>query len=668
VTVQRHIVIASVEPSIDCGRHPVKRIAGESLPVEACVFRDGSDVIRVVLKFRRAGERRATEAPMTASNPGLDLWRAEVPLPAPGRTLFTVEAWTDRFATWLDEFRRKVEGGLTDLGSEMAEGAALLDALAERGRGPDRKVVAGAAGSLRGAGDAAAALEAVGAPEVVEAAGRLQPRADAVVHRPELEVIADRPLARFGAWYEMFVRSQGTQPGRGGTFADAERRLPDIAAMGFDVVYLAPIHPIGRTGRKGPNNSLHAGPGDPGSPWAIGSDDGGYTAVEPALGTLDDFDRFVAAAARLGLEVALDLAIQCSPDHPWIRQHPEWFFRRPDGTLKYAENPPKKYEDIHPLNFDTEDRAALWAEMRDVLLFWIGHGVRIFRVDNPHTKPLEFWGWLLGEIRDRHPDVLFLSEAFTRPPMMKALAKVGFSQSYTYFTWRNTKAELTEYLTELADPGPADYFRPNFFANTPDILHEFLQKGGRPAFAIRLVLAGTLSPAYGIYSGFELCENGPLAEGTEDYKDSEKYQVRVRDWNAPGHIKGLVTRLNAVRRENPALQELANLRFLEVDNPQILSYLKRTPDGSNVVIGVVNLDPFHVQEGLVSVPLNEVEVEGDVEGEIDVEGRVGVVRGGRFGAHDLLTGSRYEWSERNYVRLDPAVGPAHVLRVEELEA
>jgi starch synthase (maltosyl-transferring) len=446
----------------------------------------------------------------------------------------------------------------------------------------------------------------------------------------------------------MFVRSQGSKPGEGATFADAERRLHDLRDMGFDVVYLPPIHPIGVTNRKGPNNALAGDHNSVGSPWAIGNGAGGHTAVEPALGTLADFDRFVKAAGSLGMEVSLDYAIQCSPDHPWVKEHPEWFRHRPDGTIKYAENPPKEYQDIYPIDFDTPDQQGLMRALLDVVWFWVGHGIRIFRVDNPHTKPVAFWEWLIGEVQSRRPDVIFLGEAFTRPKMMKALAKAGFSQSYTYFTWRNTKYELTEYLTELTTTGMRDYLRPNFFTNTPDILTAILQAGGRPAFKMRLVLAATLSPSYGIYSGYELCENQAVAPGSEEYLNSEKYQIRWRDWNQPGNIKEFVARVNRIRRDNPALHQFTNLRFLPADNDQILFYSKATADGSNILLVAVNLDPFHPQECTVTVAPQAA----------------GVSAGQRYRVTDLLTNASYEWSERNYVRLDPALEPAHILRVE----
>ncbi|MBI3091028.1 MAG: alpha-1,4-glucan--maltose-1-phosphate maltosyltransferase [Candidatus Tectomicrobia bacterium] len=657
--MERHLIIEAVEPCVDGGRYAAKRIVGEPCRVEADIFRDGHAVLRAVVKWRRKTPRRnpGQESPEfieaayaeTPLRPLVnDRWRGEFPLCATARYGFTIEAWTDGYASWLFDLQRRVEGGYPDVASEVVEGIALLqEALAVAG--DEGALLHRAVEALHAARHDPAAVLALAAEEALgEAMLRLQPRRDAVRYEPELEVIADRPRARFGAWYEMFVRSQGSDPARGATFREAEARLRDIRDMGFDVLYLAPIHPIGRSKRKGPNNTLRSDASHPGSPWAIGSEHGGHTAIEPALGTLEDFDHFVAAARQCGLEVALDFAIQCSPDHPWVTEHPEWFYHRPDGTIKYAENPPKKYEDIYPVNFDTDDRWGLWHALRDVLLFWIERQVRIFRVDNPHTKPLVFWEWLIPEIQADHPDVIFLSEAFTRPKMMKLLAKAGFTQSYTYFTWRNEKWDLTEYLTELTTSGMQEYFRPNFFTNTPDILQAVLQKGGRPAFMMRFVLAATLSPSYGIYSGFELGENTPLREGSEEYLDSEKYQIRVRDWNQPGNIKELMARVNIIRRENPALHDLTNLRFFETDNEQLLFYAKMTADRSNVILVLVNLDPAHPHHGTAMVPLEEI----------------GVPPGARYEVCDLLSGARYEWSERNYVRLDPQVQPAHIFRVE----
>lgn len=652
--MERHIVVDSVSPRIDCGRYPVKRVAAEPCLVAATIVRDGHDLIRAVVAWRSVSRKKATEVAMTLVNPGLDRWQAEIIFPEPGRYAYTIRTWTDRYGSWLADLRKRVEGGQVDVRSEVLEGVEYLRGLRTRARGADRRPLDAALAQLTSTGDARMALDL--AASAAELAARLDTREDLVVFKPEIEVVAERERARYGAWYEFFVRSQGTVPGQPATFADAERRLPDIRNMGFDVVYLAPVHPIGHTNRKGRNNALVAAPDDPGSPWAIGDETGGHDAVDPALGTIDDFDHFVNSARALGMEIALDFAIQASPDHPWVRDHPEWFYHRPDGSIKYAENPPKKYEDIHPLNFDSDDRAALWEEIRRVLLFWIDHGVKILRVDNPHTKPLAFWQWLIDEIGTRHPDVIFLAEAFTRPPMMMTLGKAGFSQSYTYFTWRNTKAELTEYLTELTQPDIVSCFRPNFFVNTPDILPRILAEGGRPAFEMRLVLAATLSPSYGIYSGYELCENDWIPHhaipGDIEYADSEKYEVKVRDWNAPGHIKELIARVNRIRRENAALQQLETLRFLDTDNDHILAYAKGSVDRANILLICVNLDPHAPQECHVTVP-SEL---------------AGVAPGETYVVRDLLTDAVYTWSGRNYVRLDPAREPAHILRIEASDA
>jgi starch synthase (maltosyl-transferring) len=476
---------------------------------------------------------------------------------------------------------------------------------------------------------------------------RAQPRPDLTRHDRELEVVVDRPEAAFAAWYELFPRSQGRVPGRHGTFADCIARLPEIRRMGFDVVYLPPIHPIGRSARKGRDNSLAAGPDDPGSPWAIGGPEGGHTAVHPALGTLEDFRRLVKAAQGEGLEIALDFAIQCSPDHPWVREHPEWFHHRPDGSIKYAENPPKKYQDIYPINFGSPAWESLWDALLEVVRFWIDQGVRTFRVDNPHTKPLDFWEWLIREVQDRHPNVIFLSEAFTRPKVMRALAKAGFTQSYTYFTWRNFKEELTQYLEELTRSEMAEYFRGNFFVNTPDILPEVLQRGGPPAFRMRAALAATLSSVWGIYSGFELCEAAALP-GTEEYRSSEKYEIRVRDWKAPGNISDYIARLNAIRRENPALHAMAGLRFYSADSPHVLFYGKATAARDNLILVAVNLDPFAAHEAALRMPLADLGVGPDETYEL----------------HELLGGDRrLVRGDTHRVTLDPQSAPALIYRV-----
>jgi starch synthase (maltosyl-transferring) len=640
-----HIIIEGITPMVDCGRHPAKCVVGEPCVVEADIFRDGHQLLRAAVKWRRQDEEVFSEAPMAAMDN--DRWRGQFEPRENAPYVFTVEAWTDLYASWLADFAKKVDAG-RDVASDLLEGIELLEAIRRRAKGDDLELVTVSLNTLRRTSVPQSALAIVSVPHLAEAAARHGERFGATQYEPLLHLTVDRTKGSFGSWYEMFVRSQTPTAGRHGTFSDAERRLTDIRGMGFDVVYLPPIHPIGQAHRKGPNNSLDGGRDAVGSPWAIGNSTGGHTAVEPQLGTLHDFDRFVGAAARLGIEVALDFAVQCSPDHPWVKEYPQWFKHRPDGTIKYAENPPKEYQDIYPIDFDTADQKGLMQALLDVVWFWIGHGVRIFRVDNPHTKPVAFWEWLIGEVQSKRPDVIFLGEAFTRPKMMKALGEAGFTQSYSYFTWRNSKYELTEYLTELTNTEMADYLRPNFFTNTPDILTAILQTGGRPAFTMRLVLAATLSPAYGIYSGFELCENQAVAPGSEEYVDSEKYQVKPRDWNAPGNIKEFVALVNAIRRDNAALHFFRNLRFLPADNDQILFYAKTAPGGRNVLLIPVNLDPFHPQECTVTVP-PEV---------------AGVAPGQRFRVTDLLTNASYDWSQYNYVRLDPAIAPAHILRVE----
>jgi starch synthase (maltosyl-transferring) len=642
-------VIEGVMPAVDGGRWPAKRTVGDVLRVGADILKDGHDRVAARVCWRGPGDGAWRWVAMTYDEPN-DRWSAEVRLERVGRGTFAIEAWPDHFGTWAGDLEKRIVAG-QDVEAELLDGAALLDAVAARARGDDRTALERAAGQLRNTKLALAARTAAAlSASLRDLAASLPDEAEITRQAPDSTVTIDRERARNAAWYEMFPRSQATDRGRHGTFADAERALERIADLGFDVVYLPPIHPIGRTHRKGPNNSLVCGPNDPGSPWAIGNEQGGHTAVEPALGTLADFDRFVATAERLGLEVALDYALQCSPDHPWVKEHPDWFFVRPDGSIRYAENPPKKYQDIYPLNFWSADREGLWRACRDVVLFWIGHGVRTFRVDNPHTKPFAFWEWMIADVKAAHPDVIFLAEAFTRPKRMKALAKLGFAQNYTYFTWRNAAWELREYLTELTQTDMAEYFRGNLFTNTPDILHEYLQTGGRPAFLVRLVLAATLSPLYGIYSGFELCEAAPVRFGSEEYVDSEKYQLRPRDWGAPGNIAADVRLVNRIRRENPALHRGTNLSFHESENEHLLFYRRAAPPGSGKdLLVAVNVDPHHVQETMVHVPLDAL----------------GIGPNEVFTVHDLLSGERYQWSGvRNYVRLDPAERVAHVLRVE----
>ena len=640
-----HLVVSGIAPAVQGGRYAVKRLVGDELRIGADIFTDGHDVLAARALYLPPGERRPSSVPMVYSFEE-DRWSGSLALDRVGEWRITVEGWIDRFATWRVALEKKVEAG-QDVGSELLEGADLVREAEPHARGDDHHRLAHFATFL---GDPSAdrntRVEAGLSPELQALMLAYGQPYGLTRAESEFPIRADRREAGFAAWYEFFPRSATSDPAKHGTFRDAERALSRIASLGFDVVYLPPIHPIGRTHRKGPNNALVARKGDPGSPWAIGNEDGGHTAVHPDLGTLADFRRFVETARSLGLEVALDYALQCSPDHPWVREHPDWFFIRPDGTIKYAENPPKKYEDIYPINFWCDRRQELWDACRDIFLFWIAQGVRTFRVDNPHTKPFAFWEWVIEEVQREHPDTVFLAEAFTRPKRMQALARLGFTQSYTYFTWRNNAVELTEYLTELAAPEMADYFRGNFFANTPDILHEYLQHGGRPAFRTRLLLAGTLSPLYGIYSGFELAENVPVREGSEEYLDSEKYQVRVRDWSAPTSLDPEITRLNLIRRSEPALQRLTNLSFHESGHPEVLLYLKAA--WGRDLLCAVSLDPREPVEAELEVPIAGLGL-GESEG-YDVE--------------DLLTGERARWSgQRQRVRFDPAERAGYIWRI-----
>ncbi|MCU0690277.1 MAG: alpha-1,4-glucan--maltose-1-phosphate maltosyltransferase [Polyangiaceae bacterium] len=642
----RTIAIERATPAIDDGRFPIKREVGDELQVEADIFKDGHDKLAAVVMWRKAGQSTWHEAPM--AHVDNDRWRGAFRVPEIGRFQYTIEAWTDRYGSWVDEILKKHHAG-EQIDSELLEGELLI--VATRDRAPTRELRERMDRWLqvwKGQTEQAARVAAAAADTFVALMRSLPDRGLASRYDRVLEVVVDPVLARFGAWYEMFPRSQGADPTRSATFRECEARLPEIRDMGFDVVYLPPVHPIGKTNRKGRNNARKAQPGDPGSPYAIGSEHGGHMAIEPALGTLADFDHFVRACEALGMKVALDFAIQASPDHPYLKDHPEWFQRRPDGTIKYAENPPKKYEDIHHLNFESEAWRPLWDEMARIIEFWVSHGVRIFRVDNPHTKPLPFWKWLIDSLKAKHPDLIFFAEAFTRPKMMKMLGKLGFTMSYTYFTWRTHKHELTEYLSELTRSEMKDYYRGNFFTNTPDILPFHLQQGGRPAFKIRAVLASTLCSNYGIYNGFELCENVALA-GREEYANSEKYEFKVWDWNRPSHIKALVTTLNRVRRENAALQEYDNLVFHASDSDDILVYSKANADRTNAVLVVVNLNPFETRETLVHVNPWDLGL-GETE---------------RYTVHDTLTGSRWQWQGwTNYVKLDPTREPAHVFVIE----
>ncbi|MBC7791908.1 MAG: alpha-1,4-glucan--maltose-1-phosphate maltosyltransferase [Anaerolineae bacterium] len=641
-----HLAIECVTPELDASRYPVKRVLGESFLVSADIFKDGHDLISARISYRGPEDSQWRYAPLTFDY-NSDRWHGGFPLDRIGRWTYTVEAWTDTLRTWRSEVEKKVGAG-QDVSSELLEGAIHLEAASRRAKfGEARTTLKSAAAHLRNTEVHYGLRAAEGlSPSLIALAEEFFRQSDLTAYHRELVVQVDREQARFAAWYEMFPRSCGLE-GCHGTFAEAAEALPRLAELGFDVIYLPPIHPIGTTNRKGRNNTLNASADDPGSPWAIGSEFGGHDAVDPRLGTIDDFDNFVVRAAGLGMEIALDYALQCSPDHPWLRQHPDWFFVRPDGSLKYAENPPKKYQDIYPLNFWCKDRKNLWAACRDVLLFWIGHGVHTFRVDNPHTKPFAFWEWMIADVQRSHPEAIFLAEAFTRPKRMKHLAKLGFTQSYTHFTWKNTTWELRTFMEEYASPSVLEYYRGNLFANTPDILHEYLVRGGRNAFRVRLLLAGTLSPIYGIYSGFELCENVPVREGSEEYLDSEKYQLKARSCDADGNINADIAALNRVRRENRALQLYDNLAFGGSDNDQILVYAKHSP-GNDLII-VVNVDPNRVQESTVHVPISAL----------------GIGHEEYYIVQDLLTGARYTWrGSSNYVRLDPASQPGHLFRVE----
>jgi starch synthase (maltosyl-transferring) len=686
-----YIAIECVTPELDAGRHPVKRVVGDEVWVGADVTKEGHDRLAAQVVYMAPGDRDWSAAPLVYDFDS-DRWYGMFRVDRVGAWTFSVEAWTDVFGTWRSDFNKKLAAG-QDVDLELLEGAQLL-----RGASRGAKLSAARAALLNTAKviettsmDAERRIQRALDEEVLALMRTHARRRDLTRYRFDLRITVDRERARFAAWYEMFPRSAvsrrvprestagetDTSGAVHGTFTDAACRLPRLAELGFDVVYLPPIHPIGTTFRKGKNNALNPEPDDVGSPWAIGNSAGGHTAVEPQLGTLDDFDQFVRTAHDLGVEVALDYALQCSPDHPWVDEHPEWFHIRPDGSIKYAENPPKKYQDIYPLNLWCEDREGLWTACRDVVTFWIDHGVKTFRVDNPHTKPFAFWEWMIQDVQRRHPDVIFFAEAFTRPKRMKHLAKLGFDMSYTYFTWKNDWWDLRAYMDELTRSPMVEYFRGNLFVNTPDILTEYLVDGGRPAFRIRLLLAATLSPLYGIYSGFELVENVPVRAGSEEYLDSEKYQIKPRDWDAPGNLNDDIRLLNHIRREHVALQRYANLSFQTSDNPSILFYRKAPAESrvqwtsrsgelvpatiqrqlagdervrldGNLLIAVTT-DPHRAQETMVHVPIHEMGIDDDEP----------------YVVHDLLTDIRYTWrGVRNYVRLDPAEAVGHLFRVE----
>ena len=650
---QIRAVIDSVHPSVDGGRHAVKRVAGDVMQVDAHCYTDGHDALRVMLDWRKNGEAEPHEVEMRLQ--GNDVWRAHFTLPEPGDYVYGVTAWVDSFVSWHHELARRVDPDDIQLAAQV--GAILIDEAAARAKGADRRTLNSWASRLRKAATAkvidAVALKAHALDETLaEVIARYPDRQYATRYPVDLPLMVDRERARYSTWYELFPRSASPEPGRHGTFKDVVARLPYVAEMGFDVLYFPPIHPVGRDKRKGKNNGLVAGPDDVGSPWAIGAAEGGHKSILPELGTPEDFRQLVAQAREFGIDIALDIAFQCAPDHPYVLEHPSWFKWRPDGTVQYAENPPKKYQDIYPFNFESDDWRALWDELKSVFDHWIGEGVRIFRVDNPHTKSFAFWEWVIAAIRRDNPDVIFLAEAFTRPKVMHGLAKIGYSQSYTYFTWRNTKQELTEYFTELAQGPGRDYYRPNAWPNTPDILNEHLHGGRRATFMARLALAATLSANYGIYGPtFELLDGTPREPGSEEYLNSEKYQVRHWDLEQPHSLRYFIARINAIRREHRALQDNAGLEFLSIDNEQLIAYLKREKraDGpDDVIITVVNLDPHHAHSGWLGLDLGSLDLEP----------------WDTYQMHDLLSNQRFEWKgSHNFVMLDPQRAPVHIFKL-----
>ncbi len=642
------VTIKGVKPEIEDGRYPIKRVIGERVTVEAIIFADGHDSLSAFLLYRKESDPRWLEVAMESSVN--DRWRGSFLVTELGRYLYTIVAWVNRFKSWRLDLAKRVQAGQEDILVNILAGVQLVAEASEGATHSDRQIMQGWVENLRSPqATEKDKVQLALSDEVASLMDKYASRKFAATYSKQLVVVVDRERARFSTWYEMFPRSCAPESGRHGTFKDCEARLPYIAEMGFDVLYFPPIHPIGHTNRKGRNNTLIAGPGDPGTPWAVGAEEGGHKAVHPELGTLEDFRRLVAKAKEHGVEVALDIAFQCSPDHPYVKDYPKWFSWRPDGTVQYAENPPKKYQDIYPLNFESDDWKQLWEELKSVILFWIEQGVRIFRVDNPHTKSFHFWEWLISEIKREFPEVIFLAEAFTRPNVMYQLAELGFSQSYTYFAWRNTKWELTQYFNDLAKLELSEYFRPNLWPNTPDILTEYLQSGGQAAFMVRLVLAATLGASYGIYGpAYELCENRPKEPGSEEYLDSEKYEIKHWDTARPDSLNDFIGRVNRIRRENAALQRDYNLSFHPIDNDRLICYSKHTEDLSNIILVVANLDPHHTHSGWLELPLDLLGLDSKQP----------------YQVHDLLSGARYLWQgSRNYVELNPQIVPAHILRV-----
>lgn len=633
------VIIEGVSPEIDCGRFAIKRVTGEHVAVEADMYTDGHDSIACVLCYRRDDQPAWTEVPMTLLVN--DRWQGSFPVTDIGGYWYTLVAWVDHFLTWSRDLVKRIDAG-QDLAVDLEIGARMVDDAALRAPRSDASALKRHAKAMRGASGADAALS----PELLRLMERYADRRFATRYGKELPVVVDPPRARFSTWYEIFPRSMSPEPARHGTFKDVESMLPDIRDLGFDVLYLPPIHPIGEQYRKGKNNTVEAGPDDPGSPWAIGSAAGGHTAIHPELGSLDDFRRLVEAARGIGIDIAMDIAFQAAPDHPYVQEHRAWFRERPDGTIQYAENPPKKYQDIYPFDFESDDWEAMWHELAGIFLYWCRQGVRIFRVDNPHTKAFGFWDWCIATVKREYPETIFLSEAFTRPKVMYRLAKGGFTQSYTYFTWRNTAWELRDYFTELTQTNAVEFFRPNLWPNTPDILPESLQLGGRPAFVARLILAATLGANYGMYApAFELMESTPLAPGREEYLNSEKYEIRSWEWQRADSLRPVIKAVNRIRHENPALHSDRSLRFHPIDNEQMIAYSKVSDDGSNSIITIVNLDPYNTQAGWVNLQLDALGIDGDQQ----------------YQVHDLLGGARYIWQGGyNYVELDPHAMPAHI--------
>jgi starch synthase (maltosyl-transferring) len=643
---QQRVIIENVQPRVDNGRFPAKRIQGDKVEVTADLFTDGHDAISGILKYRYGRKRSRWTAVMM--EPGInDQWNASFQVEELGIYTFSIEAWIDHFKTWRRDLEKRVEAD-QDISVDLLIGSQLVAKASQRTKGKDQAQLVELAQFLQTTKDLKLRLQLALDPDLLNLMSRNPDLTHSTLLEKELEILVERPKARFSTWYELFPRSCGEGLAHG-TFKDCQKQLDSLAEMGFDVLYLPPIHPIGTQKRKGRNNNVVSEPDDCGSPWAIGNKEGGHKSIHPELGTLKDFQKLVKAADEKGIEIAMDIAFQCSPDHPYVAEHPEWFRHRPDGSVQYAENPPKKYEDIYPFDFETEKSEALWEELRSILEFWIDKGIKIFRVDNPHTKTLPFWEWVISEIREEHPEIIFLSEAFTRPKIMYRLAKSGFTQSYNYFAWRNTKYELTQYFTELNQTGIKEFFRPNAWPNTPDILTEYLQTGGEPAFRIRLILAATLCANYGIYGpAFELCENRAKEFGNEEYLDSEKYEIK--DWNIEQSqpFRDLIARINRVRKDNSALQGDRKLRFHPTTNEQIICYSKQSEDESNLILVIVNLDPHHTHSGWIDLPLEDFDIEP----------------GRTFQVHDLLSEARFLWSgSRNFVELNPRILPAHIFKI-----